>query len=261
MEPSHTLPAREPWGRSAAEVIEPTTLVMGSLVPGYLQWTWGQHERALVLGGTFGSAAVVGLFAWGSTLGVGCLGLAYAAHAYAVVDAAWQHRFPYLPRALVFGLVLGTLGCCLYLPLVGLLTIHAWPTLPGSGSRSGYLVDRSAYLTVGPRTGHWIWLRSSPARTQAPRAGRVVATAGQELEWSGRLWRVDGRPIPVSSPGTFPTFQEPWRFRVPLRHVLIDPDHDLRPAEFASSLVIVREEQIVGRAWARFYPIWDRGLL
>jgi len=32
-------------------------------------------------------------------------------------------------------------------------------------------------------------------------------------------------------------------------------------AEPSSPLVIVSKEQIVGRAWARYYPFWERCLL
>jgi hypothetical protein len=44
-------------------------------------------------------------------------------------------------------------------------------------------------------------------------------------------------------------------------HVVIGPETTSATAEPSSPLVIVSKEQIVGRAWARYYPSWERCLL
>src|SRR5208282_2321989 len=49
--------------------------------------------------------------------------------------------------------------------------------------------------------------------------------------------------------------------QVPPNHVLIGPETASATAEPGSPLVIVSKEQIVGRAWARYYPLWERCLL
>jgi hypothetical protein len=42
---------------------------------------------------------------------------------------------------------------------------------------------------------------------------------------------------------------------------LIEPeDEGLAPAP-TGSLVLVGQDQIIGRAWAQYYPVWDRRLL
>ncbi len=89
----------------------------------------------------------------------------------------------------------------------------------------------------------------------------MLAVAGQEVEWTGRRWRVDGKDLQSEHPGALPYYPDAWRFQVPPNHVLIGPETASATAEPGSPLVIVSKEQIVGRAWARYYPFWERCLL
>ena len=79
---------------------------------------------------------------------------------------------------------------------------------------------------------------------------------------------MDGSPLagrwqgpPVGTSRALPYYPDAWRFQVPPNHVLIGPETASATAEPGSPLVIVSKEQIVGRAWARYYPFWERCLL
>ena len=50
-------------------------------------------------------------------------------------------------------------------------------------------------------------------------------------------------------------------YRVPEGHVLVEPDGGLSRRRSTDGLMIVEREQIVGRAWARLYPVGERRLL
>ena len=120
-------------------------------------------------------------------------------------------------------------------------------------------MNRLAYQEREPSPGHCIWMRLSPASN--PRAGQVVAVAGREVEWTGRRWRVDGKDLQSKLPAALPYYPNAWRFQVPPNHVVIGPETTSATAEPSSPLVIVSKEQIVGRAWARYYLFWECCLL
>ena len=50
------------------------------------------------------------------------------------------------------------------------------------------------------------------------------------------------------------------RFKVPSDQILVEPDDEARrlPARAARARP---PDRIIGRAWAHFYPVWDRHLL
>jgi hypothetical protein len=229
------------------------------LLPGLAQLAWGQRERGLVFLISFLSSLGMSVFFWGIHLGWGFLAFAFLTHMASSLDVLRQRSFPVFPRLLASVAVVGGLGSTIYLPLGAFLTLCALPAHSEGPSGTGYLVNRLAYETREPAPGQCIWLRLSP--TSAPRAGRVVAVAGQEVEWTGRHWRVDGTKVALPQTASFPYYPDAWRFRVPEHHVLIGPDIDPARAEPSAPLIIVGREQIVGRAWARYYPFWDRCLL
>lgn len=228
------------------------------LVPGLAQWSWGQHQRGLALFGSFTSALAAALVYWGQTIGWGFLAFAYLTHAVSCLDALRQNSFPFFPRIAAISATLGGLGLLVYAPLLSVLSLYAW--IGGIADHSGacYLVNRLAYRHHEPVPGQWIWLRAP--RRGLSQAARVVAIAGQEVEWTGRKWRVDGRFLEVNSQRRSPIFPEPWKFRVPDHHVVVDPETE-EGTVFSPPLMIVGREEIVGRAWARYYPLWDRCLL
>ncbi len=177
---------------------------LGVLLPGYPQWRWRQRERALVLGGTFGSALAVGLFAWGTPLGLSLLGVAFFCHVASVADAMRQVAFPGFARGvptLSTSLGLG-LGC--YGPLLVVATVVAWPgarrgrrgsdtwSIAGrirSKSRSraiGFIIERRGRrVTVWPG-----WSLGRDRRSN----GVTIACESVGWIWAGRLGPPRGHP-------------------------------------------------------------------
>jgi hypothetical protein len=204
------------------------------------------------------SALSTSLLCWGSHLGWGFFGLALVTHLVSSLDALHQRSFPVFPRVTALTATSMATILFIYLPIAALLELYAFPAQCENSTSAGYLVNRLAYDSAEPAKGDWIWLRLSPTGTF--RAGLVVGVAGQEVEWTGRGWKVDGRVIALQA-GSFPYYPKGWHFRVPDRHVLIGPELDAARIEQMAPLIIVGRDQIVGRAWARYYPFWDRCLL
>lgn len=254
-EPQHgrwrggSMMAASPFSRTAGLAI---------LIPGLVQLSCRQRGRGMVFLGTFASCLGTSLFCWGKPLGWGLLVLACLTHVAASMDVQWQRAFPvFYGRVSLCVTVLG-MNLAVYLPLAIGLYSFALPTRPDAKSGVSYLVNCWAYKLGEPSPGQWIWLRLSPA--SAPRAGQVVAVAGQEVQWTGQQWRVDGKSIRFVHPAAFPFSPEAWDFRVPVDHVVCGPE---TPGSISgtSGLVIVGREQIVGQAWARYHPFWRRRLL
>ena len=229
------------------------------LLPGLTQITWRQRERGMVYLVSFHTSLVTTLFCWGSLLGWCFLTFCFLTHMAASLDVLRQRAFPVFPRKVALAAAVLGMGLTVYLPIGALLRLCAFSTCSEGTTGIGYLVNRLAYQEREPAPGHFIWMRLSPA--SSPRAGEVVAVAGQEVEWTGRRWRVDGKDLQSSCPGALPYYPNPWRFQVPPNHVLIGPETSSSSAEPSSLLVIVSKEQIMGRAWARYYPFWERCLL
>jgi hypothetical protein len=229
------------------------------LIPGLSQINWGQRERGMVFLIGFMMTLATSLFCWGGMLGWCFLILCFLTHMAASLDVARQRSFPVLPGRLAVAAAIVGMGLTLYLPIGALLRSFALSTGVDRTDGSGYLVNLLAYRERDPALGHFIWMRLTPS--SSPRAGHVVAVAGQEVEWNGRCWQVDGKTLESMCPGALPYFPNPWRFQVPPNHVLIGPETSTSNADPSSALVIVSKEQIVGRAWARYYPVWERCLL
>jgi hypothetical protein len=229
------------------------------IVPGWGQLAWGQVDRAVAHLGSFLAALATALFAWGTWLGWVFLGIAIVWHLVSAQDALRQRAFPAFSERIALSALGLTIGLTVYLPLSALLWFCAWPARADRVSDAGYLVNRLAYRHDDPVPGQWIWIRSAPSRT--PTSGQVLAVGGQEVECTGRRWRVDGREVQLPFPGPATDYPDGWRFQVPEGHVLIGPATVGAKSEFPSPLLIVARDQIIGRAWARYYPLWDRCLL
>ena len=169
------------------------------IVPGLPQHGWGQKQRGWVFFGSFTTALLVALWTWGTPQGLSFLAVAFATHVASVTDVLRQGSFPVYraKRALVW--VTLSLGLVLYLPVVTVLSVLAWPGFEPANSGVGFLVDRYAYREKGPRQGQWVWMH--PTDTRAPRAAKVLAISGQEVEWTGQSWMVDGEARSLHSPG------------------------------------------------------------
>jgi hypothetical protein len=231
------------------------------LIPGYPQWLWRQRERALVLFGSFAISLSVGLFVWGTRASIAILGFAYLTHVISVADAIRQSAFPGFGRWVPMASASAGLGMGCYGPALAVGLVCAWPGFRGEKQQEGYLVNRGGYWASDPAAGEWAWVHL-PGKRQ-PRAVRVLAGPGQTVEWSESGLRVGSQGVPWTPPPTS------WRprelaFTVPAGQVLVAPEPSGRSepkSATACGLVLVSKDRVMGRAWAKLYPIWDRGLI
>jgi hypothetical protein len=229
------------------------------LVPGWTHFEWGQRARGRVLSSSFAVAVIAGLWTWGTWLGWGICAFAFVTHVVAATDILRQRSFPLYPTRMALVFVAGALGSLLYVPCFWLLSLIAWPGFEPDGSGSGYLVNCWAYRSALPSQGEWIWMRLP--QLGAARAGQIVAVSGQEVEWTGQNWRVDGQEQRLHLRVRFNSLPQACRFKVPANQILVEPEDDGVSTPLLGPLVLVTSDRIIGRAWAQYYPVWDRHLL
>jgi hypothetical protein len=229
------------------------------LFPGWSQYRWGQRDRGRVLSGSFVIAVLVGIWTWGTWLSWGILSFAFFTHVASTTDVLRQRSFPAYPSRTALAVVAGTLGLLLYLPVFCTLSLIAWPGFDPDGAGSGFLVNLRAYRDAAPRQGQWVWMRPQP--TGKPRAAHVVAVSGQEVEWTGRAWKIDGRGLSAPPHLRLAVRPQACRFKVPANQILVEPRENGLSSDTTGPLVLVAPDRIIGRAWAQFYPVWDRRLL
>ena len=230
------------------------------LVPGVSQWGWGQRERGYVLFSSYIVSSAIALFAWGTASGLALLIFAYLIHVVSVSDALAQESFPPQSRTVRgLGVSLG-LAICLYLPTLTLAMLFAWPGLRGGSDVDGYLVNCWAYWRTEPQRDEWVCYRATPKGE--PRVGRIVAVDGQNVEWLSESLHVNSTRVDaLEGPFRGNRLPKKMSYRMPEGHVLIHPQGRAADGAMAEGLVIVARDRIVGRAWARIYPIRERHLL
>ncbi len=232
---------------------------LGTLVPGLLQRRWGQGQRGWVFFGLFASALVIAFWSWGTNQGWAFLALAFFTHVSSVTDVLRQWSFPVYPAKRSLVLVSLSLGLILYLPVITALSVLAWPGFEPASTGVGFLVDRHAYREKGPSQGQWVWVH--PSASEEAKAARVVAVSGEEVEWTGHNWKVDGKDCDLLATGRFKSWPQACRFKIPPNHILVEPRDDGVSDLAIGPVVLVPPERIIGRAWAQYYPVWDRRLL
>ncbi|WP_435010125.1 S26 family signal peptidase [Tundrisphaera lichenicola] len=243
--------------------MDPTTMpspVMPKLlIPGYPQWSWRQRERGVLLFLSYASALVVGIDAWGTLLGLILIAFAFATHAYSAADAIRQHAFPGFGRVVPSVTASAGLGAFCYAPALAMASALAWPIVPEERSREGFLINLWAYARQEPQPGETVWLR--PSKGTRPKMARIVAGPGQRVEWSNRVLRVDGSPVDGSR---FSTIDSPWEMKmeIPPDYILVSLGmQPLNSPPVPGNWEIIHRGEVRGRAWARSYPFWKRGLL
>jgi hypothetical protein len=230
------------------------------LVPGWSQFCWGQQERGWVLVGSFSIALAVGLWTWGTLLSWGFFAFAFVTQVTSATDVLRQGSFPTYPSRTALVVVSTALGLLFYFPGIFVLSELARPGFEPFGAGSGFLVNCWAYHgDQKPHEGQWIWMNFPPLGEQ--RAGKVIAVPGQEVEWTGHRWNVDGHECDVHPPLPLGVKPQICRFKVPSNQILVEPDDEGTLTPSSVPLVLVPPDAIVGRAWAHFYPVWDRHLL
>ena len=229
------------------------------LIPGYPQWSWHQRERALVLFGSYLVALGVGLFSWGTPVGLVVLAFAYGTHVASATDVIRQEAFPGFGRWAPMISTSGGLGLGLYGPALALASLVAWPGM-GDG-----LAGTDTWSTAVPT--------ARPRRNMVTGFGfgrRPGAKAGSGGSWPGRVRRSNGRTSSSGSKASYCLPVVSWLPRqfpadlvliVPGDHVLIAPVSSGSARTVPGTPVLVPCGEIVGRAWARYYPIRERQLL
>lgn len=254
--PHHARPARR-----AVPALPFSTNVprLTFLIPGYPQWSAGRRTRGACLAGLYATSAAGALAFWGNPVTWLLLAAVIVFQGISWVDAARQNPFSGMTPTPVLAVTGAGLSLAVHAPAIGLLTLLAWPSYGPDPEDGSYLVNRLAYKDRLPSPGQWVWLDGSVEGLQS--AARVVAIGGQEVEWTGRRWTVDGEEIDTGSAGGFAGYPRRWKFRVPSNHVLLDPETRARPGESRAPMIVVESEHITGRVWARCPSFWERGLL
>jgi hypothetical protein len=229
------------------------------LIPGYAQWSWHQRARALVLFGSYFAALGVGLFSWGTPVGLVMLAFAFGTHVASATDIIRQEAFPGFGRWAPMLSTSGGLGLGLYGPALALASLIAWPGMGEGLGREGYLVNCRAYGKAPPEHGDWVWLRSS--RWGEGRLGRIVAGPGQEVEWSDAQLYVEGELLSPGISWLPRQFPADLVLIVPGGHALVAPVSSGPAKPVPGAALLVPCDEIVGRAWARYYPIRARQFL
>jgi hypothetical protein len=228
------------------------------LVPGYPQWLWRQRERAAVFFGSYVAALAVGLFAWGTPTGLVVLLFAFGTHIASATDAIRQGAFPGFGRWVPVVSASAGIGLGCYAPALALASTLAWPAGRAVAPREGFLVNLWAYHDTTPGTGHWVLFDHGEGRGNG--LGQFIAGAGQSVEWfDGRLI-VDGIPFDWT-PRLHTRRPRDMSLTIPQGHVLIAPGGNEPGEDALLGMVMIESRQVLGRAWAQHYPVWNRRLL
>lgn len=229
------------------------------LVPGWGQWCLGQPEQAVVLAGSFVAALVAAVLTWGSLFGFLMVAFAFLSHSVSLADALGRSIMPApTVHARWLGVTTG-LGGAIYGPFLAVATMLAWPGSGVETGADGYAVNCWAYHARRPAARDWVWYR--PAPWCEPRAGQVIAGSGQAVEWRGNRLLVDGQTTQF---GTGIRSARPpldLAYRIPDGHSLVAPVGSQLDRLLVDGLVLVSHDQILGRPWAKLYPIGDRQLI
>lgn len=244
-----------------AQIIRPFDRPAGLriLIPGYPQWMWRQTERAAALGGMYAAAMTVVFCSWGTKMALAMLALAFFSHVSSAADAIRQSAFPGFGRwvpTISAGFGLG-LGC--YAPVLGFATVIAWTDRPSDARHESYAINLWAYRSSEPSTGDWVWHQSLNGSGYG--LGRVVAGPGKNVEWAaGATLTIDGQEIDwrPSTPEGAPL---DFAMTVPDGYILVAPVTTDPSSTTSAGLCLVPRDGVIGRPWARLYPVWTRRLL
>jgi hypothetical protein len=210
------------------------------------------------MGGTYFSLLAASVLLWGHPATWPFLAIAVLCQTAAWIDANRQDPFSGFTPTSVLAATGGCLSLAVLAPPFILLSLVASPGKPSVDSQATYLINRLAYQNQMPAQGDWIWIHGSASMRHL---ARVVAVGGQEVEWTGRRWTVDGKNVDVASTRKVAGYPERWNFRVPGNCTLVDTEFDLKPGETPAPLFFVANPLIAGRVWARCGPFWERRLL
>jgi hypothetical protein len=227
------------------------------LLPGVPQWLARQRERGLVLLATYVSSLSIGLFAWGTRTGVVLVAFAYLTHVLSATDAIHRWAFPGFGRWVPAVSTSTGLAVFCYGPLILFGSLIAWPGFEAGDTDDSYLINRLAYQERDPEPGEHVWLGSSRDGT-GDRVGLVLAGPGEDVEWSAGRLLVGGRRAKLMpfQPGYSPRH---LAFKVPDDRYLIA--YQTSDPVVPDGWEMLPKSQVEGRAWAKFYPVWQRRII
>ncbi|HEU5118774.1 MAG TPA: S26 family signal peptidase [Isosphaeraceae bacterium] len=234
----------------------PVPFLLGLMIPGYWQAQWGQTTRSWALVGLAVSMFSVAVLSWGSLLALIMFAGAFLTHLGSVADAVWQRAFPGFARGVPTLSAALLMGLGVYGPLWSLGQNLAWSSGSLGPKGGSYLVNRLAFRTNEPERGDWICYHNPDADSMG--VGRVVARAGDEVEWMA-----DGLKIGQTLIDGIPHHDgrtQSLALSVPPGFVVVTPLKGSEIELSSAGLLLVEREAVVGRAWAQSYPLWSRRL-
>jgi hypothetical protein len=250
------------------------------VIPGWAHHYVGQAARGNIFLAAYGVLLCLGFLLFGTTWGSILLGLAFSAHASAVLDILFQCPIQWPSRMLTTMLATMALGLGVYLPAGWLLTrfvdarvinYDAAPFADGDV----VLVNQWAYLRSAPEPGDIVLYNTAQVNLQLEGGqhgyirvvegqgiDRIIAGPGSLVQWQNGKLLVDGQPSPFSplSPERLPARV---RSKVPEDHYLILPSTvNVRnntnvqiPASVWQAVSAVPRSQILGRVYVRTHPL------
>jgi hypothetical protein len=267
-------------------VITQWPLVWRSVLPGWAHWHAGRRDRGRWFITAFCTLGAFGVLFYGRTLGSIFSGLAIAVHVSAIFDLINQYE---PPRINVFGIafdcpawlvslaVMMAVLLVLYAPIAGAIMQVAAPvevTQSFEALQAGQVVLVNQRLGPGDQLqdGQLVLFNSSTYRVLNPflhetvvnsnqSIGRILAGGGDMLTCVGGRVYVNGRQClwqpsqPISLPSAEPVSEGMF--------VLLWNGTDERGtavgATIAPELLRIPRDQIDGRIYWRYQPIWKFG--
>ncbi len=262
------------------EIQFPPPLVMARMIlPGWANAYLGHTERGRVYLCAWLLSLLVGIVAFGSTIGAIALGLTFAVHIASILDLLLQGNQAGARSLTILTVLAAAILLAIYLPVGRVASRFVSSrqliqTTEPFTSGDVVLFRPRAYTTTLPQPGDVVLYRNTPFNAAAPRRSyrraynriegewvdRVVAGPGSTVRWQDGTLLVNGEPSPFLplNPQNLPSLLE---IEVPYDACCILPTTnpylaEARSAEEFRSSCIVPRSHLVGKVIVRNYPIW-----
>jgi hypothetical protein len=253
--------------------------IVRMIVPGWAHVHLGQYERGRIFGTAWIASLVVGMVAFGSTIGAIALGFAFAVHAASVLDLVMQFNEAHGRSIAIAAAMTFVLLLAIYVPL-GRLGSHIVSSRrlleTGSPFAAGDVVlfRPGAYQTTIAEPGEIVLYRNAPFRTTVDGyfgrtvlaqingewVDRVLAGPQSVVRWKDGELTVNGKPSPLRplNPDRVPSRLE---ISVPPGACCVFPTTNPylaqpQAADAFRSQCIVTRSQLSGKVLVRNYPFW-----
>ena len=129
---------------------------------------------------------------------------------------------------------------------------------PNLRNNERLIIEKISYRFTAPHRGDIIVLRR-PSRTSEPLIKRVVGLPGETVQVTGGMVYVRGQPLQEPYLDQETWGDVPSRL-VPEEHVFVLGDNR-RASNDSRAFGMIAFDDIVGRAWCRYWPLSEAGLL